>query len=149
MMTLVRWHRARNMHAMPNEMTRLMNGFIRGGRRDDGVGRRGFWAPAVDMYEGDEVITVKAEFPGFSKDDVQVEIKDNRLTLKGERKRETDVKNAQYHRVRRVYGAFERSIRLPAVVDVDRAEATFKDGVLKLKLPKAEEAKPKPITITA
>jgi HSP20 family protein len=149
MMTLVRWHRARDMHAMQNDMARLVNEFIRGGSRNDGVGRRGFWAPAVDMYEGDEVITVKAEFPGFSKDDVQVEIKDNRLTLKGERKRETDVKNAQYHRVRRVYGAFERSIRLPAVVDVDRAEATFKDGVLKLKLPKAEEAKPKPITITA
>jgi HSP20 family protein len=137
------------MHAMQNEMTRLMNKFIRGGPRSDEVERRGFWTPAIDMYEGDEAFTVKAELPGFSKDDVQVEIKDNRLTLKGERKRETDVKDAQYHRVERVYGAFERSIRLPAVVDADKAEATFKDGVLKLKLPKAEEAKPKPITITA
>jgi HSP20 family protein len=101
------------------------------------------------MYEGDEAFTVKAEFPGLSKDDLRVEIKDNRLTLKGERKRETDLKDAQYHRVERVYGAFERSIRLPAVVDADKAEAIFKDGVLKLKLPKAEEAKSKRISITA
>ena len=101
------------------------------------------------MSESDEAFTVKAELPGFSKDDVQVEIKDNRLTLKGERKRETDVKEAKYHRVERVYGTFQRSIRLPAVVDVDKAEAIFKDGVLKLTLPKAAEAKPKPISITA
>jgi HSP20 family protein len=101
------------------------------------------------MYEGDEAFTLKAELPGFSKDDVQVEIKDNRLTLKGERKRETDVKEAQYHRVERVYGAFQRSIKLPAVVDAEKAEAIFKDGVLKLTLPKAEKAKPKQISITA
>jgi HSP20 family protein len=101
------------------------------------------------MYEGDEALTLKAELPGLSKDDVQVEIKDNRLTLRGERKRQTEVKEAQYHRVERVYGAFQRSIKLPVVVDADKAEAIFKDGVLKLTLPKAAEAKPKPISITA
>ena len=142
MTTLIRWHRARDMHTMQHEMTRLVDEFFHGGRR-------GFWTPAVDMSESDEAFTVKAELPGFSKDDVQVEIKDNWLTLKGERKRETDVKEAKYHRVERVYGTFQRSIRLPAVVDVDKAEAIFKDGVLKLTLPKAAEAKPKPISITA
>ena len=147
MTTLIRWHRARDMHTMQHEMTRLVNEFFRGGGRRGG--RRGFWTPAVDMSESDEAFTVKAELPGFSKDDVQVEIKDNWLTLKGERKRETDVKEAKYHRVERVYGTFQRSIRLPAVVDVDKAEAIFKDGVLKLTLPKAAEAKPKPISITA
>jgi HSP20 family protein len=101
------------------------------------------------MHESDEAFTLTAELPGFSKDDVQVEIKDNRLILKGERKRETDVQETQYHRVERVYGAFERSIRLPAVVDADKAKAIFKDGVLKLMLPKAEEAKPTPISVTA
>jgi HSP20 family protein len=149
MMTLVRWHRARDVHAMQNEMSRLLDGFLRGGMPDMGARRRDSWTPAVDIYEGDEAFTLKAELPGFSKDDVQVEIKDNRLTLKGERKRETDVKEAQYHRVERVYGAFQRSIKLPAVVDAEKAEAIFKDGVLKLTLPKAEKAKPKQISITA
>jgi HSP20 family protein len=147
-MTLVRWHRARNMHARQHEMSRLVNEFFRGGMRDKGAQEQGSWTPAVDMHESDEAFTLTAELPGFSKDDVQVEIKGNRLTLKGERKRETDVQKTQYHRVERVYGAFERSIRLPAVVDADKAQAIFKDGVLKLMLPKAEEAKPKPISIT-
>ena len=148
-MTLVRWHRARDMHTMPKEMTRLVHEFIHGGMHSDGVGRGGSWTPAVDIYEGDEAFTVKAELPGFSKDDVQVEMKDNRLTLKGERIHQTDVNEAKYHRVERVYGTFQRSIRLPTMVDVDKAEATFKDGVLKLTLPKAEEVKPKAIRITA
>jgi HSP20 family protein len=149
MMTLVRWHRARNMHSMPHEMSRLVNEFFRGGMQDNGTRKQGSWTPAVDMHEDDEAFTLTAELPGFAKDDVQVEIKGNRLTLKGERKRETDVQETQYHRVERVYGAFERSIRLPTVVDADKAKAIFKDGVLKLMLPKAEDAKPKPISITA
>jgi HSP20 family protein len=130
-------------------MSRLLDGLLQGGIQDTGARRRDAWTPPVDMYEGDEAFTLKAELPGFSKDDVQVEIKDNRLTLKGERKRETDVKEAQHHRVERVYGAFQRSIKLPAVVDAEKAEAVFKDGVLKLTLPKAEKAKPKQISITA
>jgi HSP20 family protein len=149
MMTLVRWHRARDMHTMHHAMNRLVRDFFRGGLQDKGTSRRDGWTPAVDMYEGDEAFTLTAELPGFSKDDVQVEIKDNRLTLRGERKREAEVKEAQYHRVERVYGGFLRSIRLPAMVDADKAEAVFKDGVLKLTLPKAEEAKPKAISITA
>jgi HSP20 family protein len=149
MMTLVQWHRARDMHTTHHEMNRLVRDFFRGGLQDKRTSRREVWTPAVDMYEGDAAFTLTAELPGFSKDDVQVEIKDNRLTLRGERKRESEVKDAQYHRVERVYGAFHRSIRLPALVDAGKAEAVFKDGVLKLTLPKAEEAKPKAISITA
>jgi HSP20 family protein len=149
MMTLVRWHRARDLHTMPKEMTRLMHAFIHGGMHSNGGGSGGFWTPAVDVYEGDEAFTVKAELPGFSKDDVQVEWKDDRLILKGKRTRETDVKEANYHRVERAYGSFQRSIRLPMMVDVDKAQGSFKDGVLKLTLPKAEKAKPKAISITA
>src|ERR671918_2268052 len=146
-MTLVRWQRARNMHTMQDEMNRLANELFRGGRRDKPARWKGSWMPAVDMYEGKAAFTLKAELPGFSKDDVQLEIKDNVLTLTGERKRERDEKAAQYHRVERAYGAFRRSFRLPALVDADKAEATFKDGLLELTLPKAEEAKPKPIRI--
>lgn len=149
MMTLVRWNPARDMMAMRSEMNRLASEFFRdsnGGREGRRLGSR---RPVVDMYKSDQALTLKVELPGFSKDDVQVEIKDNVLTLKGERKRETDVKDEQYHRVERAYGTFQRSFMLPALVDAEKAAASFKDGVLELKLPKAEEAKPKPIKITA
>jgi HSP20 family protein len=148
-MTLVRWNPTRDMLRTRNEMHRLMNEFFRGTNGGEGNWWAGAWTPAVDMYESDQALTLKAELPGFSKDDVQVEIKDNVLTLKGERKREHDVKEEQYHRVERAYGAFRRSFTLPALIDAGKAEATFKDGVLELKLPKAEEAKPKRISINA
>ena len=148
-MTLVRWYRAPGVRTMQNEMNRLVNEFFRGGMRDNRAWKQSVWTPAVDICEGDQAFTLTAELPGFSKDDVQVELKDNRLTLKGERKRESNVQEKQYRRVERVYGAFERSIKLPAMVDADKAKATFKDGVLKLTLPKVEEAKPKPISISA
>jgi HSP20 family protein len=148
-MTLVRWHRARNVHTMQNDMNRMLNAFFGGPRRDRRTPSRVSWMPALDLSESDEAFTLKVELPGFSKDDVQVEIKDDRLILRGERKRETDVQAARYHRVERAYGFFRRSFMLPTAVDADKAEATFKDGVLKLTLPKAEEAKPKAISITA
>ena len=149
MMTLVRWHRARNMHTMQNDMERMVSAFFGDYRHDQPAPGRASWMPAVDLSEGDAAFTLKVELPGFSKDDVQVEIKDNQLTLHGERKREADAQTAQYHRVERVYGSFRRSFKLPTAVDADKAEATFKDGLLKLTLPKAQEAKPKPISITA
>lgn len=149
MMTLVRWYPTRDAIRTRNEMHRLVNEFFRGRNGGEGGRWAGTWTPAVDVYERDQALILKAELPGFSKDDVQVDIKDNVLTLKGERKREQDVKEEQYHRVERMFGAFQRSFVLPALVDADKAEATFKDGVLELKLPKAEEAKPKRIGITA
>ena len=149
MITLVPRHCARDMRTMHSEMTRLLHQFMHGGTRHDSVERRDFWTPAMDVYEGNDAFTVKAELPGLSIDDVQVEIKDNWLTLKGERKHQTDINEAKYHRVERVYGTFQRSIELPAGFDVDKTEAIFKDGVLKLTVPKAEKAKPKAISITA
>jgi HSP20 family protein len=149
MMTLVRWNPARDMMALRHDMNRLVHEFFRGTNGGERSWRMGSWRPAVDIYENDQALTLKAELPGFSKDDLQVEIKDNVLTLKGERKRESAVKEEQYHRVERAYGAFQRSFMLPTRVDAGKAEATFKDGVLELKLPKAEEAKPKRVGITA
>ena len=149
MMTLVRWHRMPEARILHNEMNHLLHHFFRDGDRDKQASKQSVWTPAVDLSEGDQEFTLTADLPGFSKDDVQVELKDNRLTLKGERKRETEVQEKQYRRVERVYGTFERSFKLPAVVDADKAQATFKDGVLKLTLPKAAAAKSKPISITA
>ena len=148
-MTLVRLTPARDMIAMRNEMNRWARQRFRAGTGGNEGRWTGPWMPAVDMYESDEALMLKAELPGFSKDDVHVEIKDNLLTLKGERKRETDVKEEQYHRVERSSGSFRRSFALPVLVDANKAEATFKDGMLELKLPKAEAAKPKRIGISA
>jgi HSP20 family protein len=149
MMILVRGYRARDVHAMQNDMKRKVNALFGGHATNKRAPAKAAWMPPVDLTEGDEAFTLKVELPGFSKDDVQVEIKDNRLTLKGERKRETEVQEAQYHRAERAYGSFQRSIRLPVAVDADKAEAIFKDGLLKLTLPKADAAKPKLIRITA
>lgn len=149
MTTVIRWRPARDMQAMRNEINRLVSEFVGNGKENEGGKWQGSCSPAVDMYESEQALMLKAELPGFSKDDVQVEIKDNVLTIKGERKRESDVKAAQYHRVDRAYGAFQRAFRLPALVDADKAEAKFKAGILELKLPKAEEAKAKRVGITA
>jgi HSP20 family protein len=135
------------MHAMRNEMIRVMNKLVRGGTPDGTSRRNGSWTPAVDVYEGNESFTLKAELPGFSKDDVQVEIKDNLLTLKGEHKRETAVKDAHYHRVERAYGSFVRSFTIPDDADGSKVTADFKDGVLKVHLAKDERAKPKAIEV--
>jgi HSP20 family protein len=147
MMTLVRWRPAWDMMAMQNDMNRLVNEFFRASNGDKNGWQKGSWTPAVDLYESDQAVMLKAELPGFSTEDVHVEIQDNVLTIKGERK--SEIKKEQYHRVERAYGAFQRSFVLPALVDPNKAEATFKAGVLELKLPKAEEAKPKRIGITA
>jgi HSP20 family protein len=149
MMTLVRWHCAADVRLMPYEMNRLVHELLQGGRWNKSTGQPSRWTPAVDLSENDQAFTLTAELPGFSKDDVQVELHDNRLTLKGERKHAGNVQEKHYYRVERVYGAFERSITLPVLVDADKVHATFKDGVLKLTLPKAEMAKPKSIGITA
>jgi len=150
MATLVRWNPARDMMHMRNEMNRFMNDLFRGpGHEGNGGGSVGSWLPAVDVYENEQALIFKAELPGFSKDDVHVELKDNVLTLKGERKREVEVKEEQYHRMERSHGTFQRSFALPIGVEAEKAEATFKDGVLELTLPKAEVAKPKRIGISA
>ena len=93
-------------------------------------------------------MVLKAELPGISKEDVSIEIHNNTQILKGERKHEADVKEENYPCVERAYGAFQRSFVLPTLVDQDKVQATYKDGVLELRLPKSEAAKPKRIAIT-
>jgi HSP20 family protein len=107
----------------------------------------GAWAPAVDIYEHDGNLVLKAELPGIDPKDVDVRVENNVLTLQGERKFESEVKREQYHRVERAYGTFSRSFTLPNVVDNDKIKAEFKDGLLRVVLPKREEAKPKQISI--
>jgi len=101
----------------------------------------------VDIYETDENLVLKAELPGINPDSVEIRVEDNTLYLKGERKFEKEVKEQNYHRVERSYGAFTRTFSLPGSIDADKVAANFKDGVLTLTMPKKEEAKPKTIKI--
>ncbi|HSF33767.1 MAG TPA: Hsp20/alpha crystallin family protein [Candidatus Tectomicrobia bacterium] len=149
MMTLVRWCPARDVITRQRALDHLLGEGLLGSRESRNGGRTGSCMPPVDVYESDQGLMLKADLPGFAKDDVQVEIKGNVLTIKGERKRDPDGKGVQYHRVERAYGAFQRSFKLPASVNASKAEASFKAGVLELKLPKAEEAKPKRVEVRA
>ncbi|MBN2468948.1 MAG: Hsp20/alpha crystallin family protein [Deltaproteobacteria bacterium] len=105
------------------------------------------WAPPVDVHEEKDTIVVKAELPEMKKDEISIEVRDNILTLSGERKREEKVKKENYHRIERSYGKFSRSFSLPDSVKVDKVKAQYKDGVLEITLPKAEAAKPTAIPI--
>jgi len=128
-------------------MNRLFSEVFSRPRDEEGAWFAGAWTPPVDIYDTNDALVLKAELPGFSKEDVSVELKDNTLILKGERKREAEVKEENYHRLERAYGAFQRSFSLPATVDQEKVKANYKDGVLELRLPKVEVAKPKRITI--
>jgi HSP20 family protein len=147
-MALARWTPMQNLASFQDEMNRMFNEFFRGGSGEEaGWGVR-TWAPPVDIYETDDAVVLKAELPGVSKEDVSVEIHQNTLMLRGERKHEAEVKEENYHRVERAYGTFQRSFVLPTLVDQEHVQATYKDGVLELRLPKSEAAKPKRIAIT-
>jgi HSP20 family protein len=105
------------------------------------------WTPRVDVAETKEKILVRAELPGVKQEDIQISIMDDTLTLKGERKRESEVEEDHYHRIERSYGTFQRSMVLPTVVDPNLVKATYRDGVLEIQLPKKEEAKPMEIKV--
>lgn len=105
------------------------------------------WVPAVDVYEDADKFQIQAELPGMDMKDIEVQVEGNTLTLRGERKLEHEDKRENYHRVERVYGAFQRSFSLPSTVDVDKIEATYDRGVLTITLPKKEETRPKSIQI--
>ena len=107
----------------------------------------GTWAPAVDIFETATEIVVKAEVPGIARDQVHVEVEDGVLSLRGERKFEKEVKEENYHRVERVYGAFHRSFTLPDSVDPEKVGAELRDGVLEVRLGKREQAKPRQIQV--
>lgn len=107
----------------------------------------GQWTPAVDVYDSKDNLLVKAELPGLTKDEIEVSIHDGNLVLKGEKRKDTEIKEENYFKTERFYGSFFRTIPLPAAVDANKVDAKYQDGVLTLKLAKKEEAKPKQITI--
>jgi HSP20 family protein len=105
------------------------------------------WAPAFDISENEKGYTVSAELPGIDEKDLEITIAGGMLSVKGEKKQETEEKGETYHRIERTYGSFQRSFRIPDAVQGDKVDATYKDGILKLVIPKAEESAVKKIKI--
>jgi HSP20 family protein len=107
----------------------------------------GTWAPAVDIYETEKEIVLKADLPGLKLEDVDISLNNNVLSVRGERRFEKEVKDDNYHRVERAYGNFVRTFTLPNTVNVEQIDASYENGVLKITLPKREEARPKQIKV--
>ncbi|MEW5719516.1 MAG: Hsp20/alpha crystallin family protein [Chloroflexota bacterium] len=148
MSSLIRWDPFRDTLSLRNAMDRLFeDSFV--------TPRLGWLAPAsaaglaLDVYETKDEVVVKAALPGVKPDDTQVTITGDTLTIRGEAKEEKEIKEENYIRKERNFGSFARSLTLPAGLKADKAEATFENGVLTLKIPKSEEVKPKSIKVKA
>jgi HSP20 family protein len=149
-MAIVRWEPFRDLVTIQDRMNRIFEDTFRAGSRpgaEDDWSLGGSWAPAVDIYEHDGNLVLKAELPGIDPKDVDVRVENNVLTLRGERKFDPEAKRESCHRVERAYGTFSRSFTLPNVVDTAGIKAEYRDGVLRVTMPKREEAKPKQIQV--
>jgi len=145
MASLMKWEPLESLSTLRREMDRLFENFFEGGSQR-------FWEqsrdPAVEVSDTKETVVVKAHVPGMSKDNIQVNITDDTLTLKGEMKEEEKKEDKNYYRQEFRYGAFTRTIHLPSAVQADKATAQLKDGVLEISMPKSEEAKVKQIPVS-
>jgi HSP20 family protein len=127
-------------------MNRLFSDVYRSA--DDDVMRRGTWAPPVDIYDsGNHELVIKAELPDMNKEDIEITVENNTLTLRGEKKVDNEMKDENCHRIERTYGSFSRAFSLPTTVDTSKVSADYNKGVLTIKLPVREEAKPKQIQV--
>lgn len=136
----------REFDRMRRDMDRLWDSFLEGTPRRRGE-ERGEWLPSLDVSETKNELVVKAEVPGMDAKDIDISLSDGVLTIKGEKKQEKEEKEADYHLIERSYGAFTRSIQLPKEVQGGKINASYKDGILRITLPKSEEAKKKEIKI--
>jgi len=144
--TVDRWEPFRNLVDIQGEVNRLFDSFA--GRPMAGAQASGRpWLPSVDMYETKDDLVLKVEVPGVREKDVAVSITGDLLTIRGERRWDDQSKDQKFLHVERVYGQFERLIQLPMAVQADRVKATYRDGLLEITLPKAEELKPRDIKI--
>ena len=145
-MAVVRWDPFRDLNVLQDRMNRLFEDAGRTWRTDEPSATT-TWSPAVDIFETEGEIVVKAELPGMDRKDITLHLEKNILTVRGERRFEKETKEENYHRIERSYGGFSRTFSIPATVDDEQIRAEYKDGVLKIVLPKKEQAKPKQIRI--
>jgi HSP20 family protein len=144
-MTIVRWNSLRDAAALQERISRIHNDFY--GRPQEDL-TRGAWVPAVDIYSnGQHEVVLKAELPDMKEEQFELTVEDNTLTLRGEKTLDAEVTEEQFHRIERSYGSFARTFALPPTVDSSKVSAEYKGGVLTVRLPLREEAKPKQVKI--
>ena len=144
-MAIVKVDPFREISAMQDRMARLFGDVY---LRDEDTAFRGSWAPAVDIFETEHHdLVIKAEVPGMTREDIAVTVENSTLVLKGTKKFDADIKEENYRRIERTYGTFNRSFTLPNTVDATKVSAEYKNGVLTVKLPFREEAKPRTINV--
>lgn len=141
-MTLVRWTPAR--HTVQSDFDRVFEGLFGSA---DGAARARRWAPDIDLFETEDAFVLRADLPGLSHEDIELELTDNVLRLSGERRSESEEKVEGYYRFERSFGSFSRSMHLPKGVDPESVTASFDRGVLEVSIPKPEERKPRRIAI--
>ena len=146
-MELVRWEPFNGVDKFHSRMSEFFEDVFGRPQRASSV-QNGVWYPRVDISESKDSYLIRAEVPGMKKEDFSLEVKDNTLTLSGEKKFEQPAESVEYRRVERVAGKFVRSFTLPELVKHDAIKATYQDGVLEIQVPKTEAAKPKQIEIT-
>ncbi len=140
-MAILRWDPFREMTSLQSRVDRLADSLS--------PGRSESWVPAVDVFDSGEAVVLKAELPGMKVADIQIEVDDNVLTIKGERSFDEKVDEERYYRVERRYGSFQRSLVLPQGVKADDIDATYEGGILEVTVPKSEAEKPRRIEVQA
>ena len=146
-MNITKWDPFKDLMTLQDRMNRLFEDSIRGARESDGGLTSAAWSPAVDIFETENEVILKAELPGVDQKSIDIHVENNTLTLRGERKLEKETKQENYHRIERAYGSFFRSFTLPGTIDQEKIHAGYQDGVLTVQMPKREETKPKQIKV--
>ena len=146
-MAITRFDPFRDLAVLQDRMNRMFNDSYGNRGQEDHMLNRGTWMPPVDIYETDGELVLKAELPDMQREDIDVTVENSTLTIRGERKLDHEIKQESFHRVERAYGSFVRTFSLPATVDAGRIGAEYKNGVLTVKLPVREEAKPRTINV--
>ena len=144
-MAIVRYNPLRELRGMQEQMNRLLD--LAWNREPGEELREGVWQPLVDIFENDEAVVIRAELPGVEQGAIEVKIEGSTLTIRGERKQDSEVRQENYHRIERHYGPFQRSFLLPQTIDQDGVLAACDKGVLTITLPKKQLTKPRQITV--
>ncbi len=145
-MNIIRHDPFRELRGLQDDMTRLFVGMAPAGRDESAFGA---WQPSVDIFEDKDKLVLEAELPGMTRDDFDLTVENNVITLSGERKFEKRTDGENYHRVERSYGNFSRSFTLPQTVNTENVKAEFRDGILHVSLPKREETKARKIEVSS
>ncbi len=147
-MALIRWEPVRELNTIQSEMNRLFNTFFEAPTPGNGGSNLRRWIPAMDLVETEDDFVLRADLPGLTENDVNIEVEDNVLTISGERKAEHEERREGYYRVERASGSFSRSLTLPEGIDTEAVRANFENGVLEVRIPRPEERKPRKVSIS-